>query len=79
MVFQYFSETKMLYIRISDSPSVESEEVAPGVVVDFDEHGHVVGIEIEDANSTADLSRLEVAGLPIANLILVREKEPMQS
>jgi len=79
MVFQYFSETKMLYIKISDSPSVESEEVAPGVVVDFDEQGHVVGIEIEDADSTADLSRLEVAGLPIANLILVREKEPMQS
>ncbi len=69
----------MLYFKISDSPSVESEEVAPGVVVDFDEHGHVVGIEIEDASSTADLSRLEVVGLPIANPILVREKEPMQS
>ena len=55
MVFQYFSETKMLYIRISDSPSVESEEVAPGVVVDFDEHKNVVGFEIEDANSTAEL------------------------
>jgi len=79
MVFQYFPETKMLYITISDSPSVESEEVAPEVVVDFDEHGHAVGIEIEDASSTADLSRLEVAGLPIASLILVREKEPMQS
>ncbi len=78
MVFQYFSETKMLCTNISDSPSIASEEVAPGVVVDFDEPGHVVGIEIEDANSTADLSRLEVAGLPIANLILVREKEPMQ-
>lgn len=73
MVFQYFSDTDMLYIRLAERASSESEEVAPGIVIDFDEHNQVVGIEIENASTFIDLSRLEVLALPIANLTL-REK-----
>jgi uncharacterized protein YuzE len=39
-------ETDALYFRLDDSPIVESEEVQPGVVLDFDEHGQVVGVEM---------------------------------
>ena len=35
-----------LYLRLDDSRIVESEEVSPGVVLDFDEHNQVVGVEI---------------------------------
>ena len=35
-----------LYIRLEESPIVESEEVSPGVILDFDEAGRVVGIEM---------------------------------
>lgn len=35
-----------LYLRLDESPVVESEEVQPGIVLDFDERGQVVGIEI---------------------------------
>ena len=70
MIFQYDHETDMLYIKLVDRPSTESEEVAPSIVLDFDEHNQVVGIEIEGASTFIDLSRLEVAALPIANLIL---------
>ena len=70
MVFQYFSETDMLYIQLAAGVSTESEEVAPGVVLDYDAHNRVIGIEIEDASTFIDLSRLEVSALPIANLIL---------
>jgi uncharacterized protein YuzE len=69
MIFQFFAETNMLYIRLVDRPSVESEEVAPGIVLDFDEDNQVVGIEIEDANNLVDLSRLELLSLPVADLI----------
>ncbi len=34
------------YIRINNSRIVESEEVSPGVVYDFDKDDQVVGIEI---------------------------------
>ena len=66
MKFDYFPETDSLYIDLSERPSVESEEVAPGVVLDFDDEGKVVGIDIEDASKIVDLSRLETTALPFA-------------
>ena len=35
-----------LYLRLNDSNIVQSEEVSPGIVVDYDESNVVVGIEI---------------------------------
>jgi len=35
-----------LYLRLDDSKIIESEEVSPGVVLDFNEHSEVVGVEI---------------------------------
>lgn len=75
MVFQYYPDTDMLYIKLADGVSTESEEVAEGMVLDFDENNRVVGIEIEDASKFVDLSRLEVLALPIVNLVL-SEREP---
>ncbi|MCC7353085.1 MAG: DUF2283 domain-containing protein [Anaerolineae bacterium] len=70
MIFQYHSDTDMLYIQLSDGASTESEEVAPGIVLDYDERNQVVGIEIEDASKSIDLSRLEVLALPLVNLVI---------
>jgi len=74
MVFQYYEDSDMLYIKLAEGTSTESEEVVTGIVLDFDERKRVVGIEIEDASKFIDLSRLEVLSLPIANLVL-SEKE----
>jgi len=70
MIFQYYPDTDMLYIKLAARVSTESEEVAPGIVLDFDERNQVIGIEIEDASKLVDLSRLEVSALPIVDLIL---------
>jgi len=70
MIFQYYPDTDMLYIKLAARVSTESEEVAPGIVLDFDERNQVIGIEIEDASRLVDLSRLEVSALPIVDLIL---------
>jgi len=35
-----------LYLTIEDSPIAESQEVSPGVILDFNARGEVVGIEI---------------------------------
>ena len=75
MVFHSYPDTDMLYIELVDRASTESEEVAPGIVLDFDEGNRVIGIEIEDASTFIDLSRLEVVALPIVNLI-VSERMP---
>lgn len=39
-------EADALHLQLIDVPVVESEEVAPGVIVDFDESDQVVGIEL---------------------------------
>ena len=40
MKFHYYPETDSLYIELSEKASVDSTEVAPGVVLDFDAEGH---------------------------------------
>lgn len=39
-------ESDALYFRLDESTVVESEEVEPGVILDFNIDGKVVGIEI---------------------------------
>lgn len=39
-------ENDALYFRLDDSGIVDSDEVQPGVILDFDKDGRVVGIEI---------------------------------
>ena len=51
-----------LYVRLDESAVAESEEVRPGVVLDLDSRGEVVGIEILRVGErlpTAELKRLE--------------------
>jgi uncharacterized protein YuzE len=78
MVFQYYPDTDMLYVKLAEGASVESEEVARGIVLDFDERNRVIGIEIEDASAFIDLSRLEVLALPVTDLIL-SERAPVKA
>jgi uncharacterized protein YuzE len=75
MLFPYYPDSDMLYLQLGNRTSTESEEVAPGIVPDYDEHRQVVGVEIEGASELVDLSRLELRALPVADLI-VRERPP---
>ena len=64
MKLNYFPETDSLYIDLAEHPSVESREVSAGVVLDFDAHGDVVGIDIDNASRRVDLSVLALSRLP---------------
>ena len=46
----YDPEADALYVRFADASIVESEEVADGVVLDFDANGRIVAIEFLDAS-----------------------------
>ena len=35
-----------LYFRLDDSQIIESEEIKPGVILDYDANNNVIGIEI---------------------------------
>lgn len=73
MKFHYYPETDSLYIDLSEKVSADSKEAAPGVVLDFDAEGHLVGIDIDHASQIVDLSRLEAESLPVASLSLTKK------
>ena len=65
MKLHYYAETDTLYIALSDQPSVDSSEIAGDVVLDYGEDGRVIGIEIEHASKTIDLTKLETESVPV--------------
>ena len=51
-----------LYLRLDDSSIVESQEVSPGVVLDYNAANEVVGVEmlgLSKRSSDVDLSALQ--------------------
>lgn len=50
MKIDFDKQTKAIYFRLNDAPIVESEEIAPGIIYDFDQDNAVVGIEILNLN-----------------------------
>lgn len=65
MRFHYYPETDSLYIELSERASVDSREVAPGLVLDFDAEGRLIGLDIDHASRVVNLERLEVDSLPL--------------
>lgn len=53
-------ENDALYFRLDESSIVESEEVQPGVVLDFNSDGKVVGIEILNLSNRMTADQLKV-------------------
>jgi uncharacterized protein YuzE len=57
-----------LYIDFNTRTSADSQEIADGLVVDFDQAGNVVGIDIQDASRNLDLQTIETEALPVPGL-----------
>lgn len=51
-------DSDALYFRLDDNRVVESEEVRPGVVLDFDENDKVVGVEFLGISARATSEEL---------------------
>ena len=63
IIYRRESDTMRVTLK-PDARYVESEEIASGVVVDFDETGNAISLEVYDAaGEKVDLSKLEVEGL----------------
>lgn len=64
MKIEYFPETDSLYIDFSEQPSSDSVEVSDGVVIDYDDKGNIVGIDIDQAKKKLDLQELSLQKIP---------------
>lgn len=68
MRLNYDPATDSLYIHMTEHPSVDSDEVADGVVLDYDANGILVGIDVQHASERADIHRLAVNHMPLTQL-----------
>ena len=57
MKLVYDPETDILRILFSNAKIEESDEDKPGVILDYDKDGNVVGLEILDASKRMDNPR----------------------
>ena len=63
MKLAYDSAADALSLTLSDASPTESDEVRPGVVIDYDAQGRVVGVEILHVRKQfpdADLTRMQL-------------------
>lgn len=77
--YKYYRENDDLFLYRPDSKSKGSIEWGRKIVLDFDRHGELVGIEILDASETlADLVQNKLAKIVLENLrgcrVEVRER-----
>ncbi|MBM3331206.1 DUF2283 domain-containing protein [candidate division WOR-3 bacterium] len=56
-------ESDALYLRLDEAAVVESEEVQPGIVLDYDAAGNMVGVEILNLSKRVAPERLRVLQL----------------
>lgn len=55
-------EADALYLDLDEAPAIESEEISPGVILDYNAEGKVVGIEMLHLSkrvSAEQLSRMQ--------------------
>ncbi len=58
-----------LYLTLGEEPASESEEVSPGIIVDFDASGRAVGIEmlyLSKRAAPSDMQKLLFETVPLA-------------
>lgn len=66
MKISYYPDTDSMYIDLSLKESVESKEVSPGIVLDYDSDGNLTGIDIDNATKKLDLQELILNKIPIS-------------
>jgi len=64
MILNYYSDTDSLYIDLSSKDSTETREISPGINLDYDEKGELVGIDIDNASRKLDFKDLTLNHIP---------------
>lgn len=66
MKVHFDEQADAIYLRLADVRIVDSEELRPGIILDFDENDQVVGIEILGVKNRIPLSNLKQIQFEVA-------------
>ena len=66
MKVHFDEKTDAVYLRLNDVQVIDSKEVSPGVILDFDKHDQVVGIELLHMKKRVPLSELKQLQFEVA-------------
>ena len=56
MVVRYDTQTDVISIKFSDNKVAESDEEKQGIILDYDEPGEIVGMELIEASKKTNQS-----------------------
>jgi uncharacterized protein YuzE len=66
MRVQFDEQADAVYSRFDESEVVDSEEMHPGIILDFNEHDEVVGVEILRVKRRIPLANLKQMQFEVA-------------
>jgi len=73
MKFNYDKETDSLYINFIDVPGVDSYEISPDYIVDLDEKGNLIGIEVLNVTNKVDFKQIIFNQMPINDIRFINQ------
>jgi uncharacterized protein YuzE len=59
MILKVDKKIDALYLRLDDSEIIDSEELSPGIVLDYNNNNEVVGIEILNLSKRSNKVNLD--------------------
>lgn len=68
MKIEYSKEADAIYVYFKEAYVAKSKEIEDGVVIDFDEKGLLIGIEVLDVSqrfSLSDIVNVSIENLPV--------------
>ena len=66
MRISYHESEDALFIRLDEGAIIESEEVQPGLIIDFNSNGQPVGFEVRGAKAHLPGANLKQIGFEVA-------------
>lgn len=60
MRMHYSQAADAIYIRLKEDPIYTTDEITPDIIMDYDDKGNVIGIEILSASNKVDVHELTV-------------------
>ncbi len=66
MKIHFDEKADAVYLRLDDSKIIESEEVKPGIILDFNEQEQVVGIELLSVKGRIPIASLKQLHFEVA-------------